>query len=814
MFIRDSQGTGLPSEAAQAGLCAVLALFFALGGDRLVGIERGFYDLCQRLSATAAEAPVVIVQPSAGAADLWSLPRLDRLIASVRAAGARAIIPATPAPLLATTDEVGRLQSLLRLEQRGGALANSAEPGLLQRQLAEAEDRLAQEQRTAAAIRTAAIVVLGLATTEYRPGLPAASGPCSQRVAAASALFAVPDGARPATAALVPAATVLCDAAAAIGHVALLTDRDGVVRRAAPVLTTEAGAVPSSALAAIRLAGDEPRRKGNFARFYSSAADPLGFPVITADDVLAGRTAGALRDRYVVIGSPEANTTHSVRTPLGDHSGTAVLIATDVANYLSGDQIRRPGWALWLEIGLALLLAVGAVLSGRLSLPVAAVAAVAGMVVLLLAEYVLVAMAGLWLHLAGLALFCLTGVALLQFAVQLSRQSRTASAGGAGTRGISAAGPGEELDLGFSVLRQQPTTERTKAQLYELAMEHGKKRDYARAERVFRHLAARDPGYRDVAAKLEKLSGARGVAPQKAATRSTGPAPGPEPAAVSPAGRTLGRYELERVIGRGAMATVYLGRDPTINRRVAIKTLPLAEEFADNDLATARSHFLREAESAGRLNHPYIISIHDAGEDHHVAYLAMEYFEGKPLSHYAQLGRLLPPKVVFELMARAAEALHYAHSQNVVHRDVKPANLMYDITSDRLKLTDFGIARLTDSSRTRTGIILGTPSYMSPEQLSASKVSGQTDLYSLGVTMYHLLTGAPPFQADSIPRLMDKIVHQKHRPVSDIRDDVPAGVDVILDRALAKNPADRYDSGKAMALALRECCSTFPSDIV
>jgi serine/threonine-protein kinase len=192
----------------------------------------------------------------------------------------------------------------------------------------------------------------------------------------------------------------------------------------------------------------------------------------------------------------------------------------------------------------------------------------------------------------------------------------------------------------------------------------------------------------------------------------------------------------------------------------------------------------------------------------------MEYFEGKPLSHYAQLGRLLPPKVVFELMARSAEALHYAHSQNVVHRDVKPANLMYDIASDRLKLTDFGIARLTDASRTRTGIILGTPSYMSPEQLSASKVSGQTDLYSLGVTMYQLLTGAPPFQADSIPRLMDKIVHHRHRPISDIRDDVPACTDVILERALAKNPEDRYESGKAMALALRQCCSTFPSEVL
>jgi serine/threonine-protein kinase len=499
---------------------------------------------------------------------------------------------------------------------------------------------------------------------------------------------------------------------------------------------------------------------------------------------------------------------------MASNSGAAVLIATDLANYLSQEHVRRPAWAIWVEIGLALLLAGAAVVIGRLGLPKASLLAVSGMLLLLLAEYLLVDFAGLWLQFAGLALFCLTGVAILQFIMQLSRRSRGLTADGTGQRSISPAGTAEELDLGFSVLRQQPTTERTKSQLYELAMEHGRKRNYAKAERVFRHLAARDPGYRDVATKLEKLSGARGVVPPAPRPVRTQASTEAAPPAVSPAGRTLGRYELERVIGRGAMATVYLGRDPTINRRVAIKTLPLAEEFAESDLATARSNFLREAESAGRLNHPYIISIHDAGEDNHVAYLAMEYFEGKPLSYYAQLGRLLPPKVVFELMARAAEALHYAHSQNVVHRDVKPANLMYDVASDRLKLTDFGIARLTDASRTRTGIILGTPSYMSPEQLSASKVSGQTDLYSLGVTMYHLLTGAPPFQADSIPRLMDKIVHHRHRPVSDIRDDVPAGADVILERALAKNPVDRYESGKAMALALRECCSTFPSEII
>ncbi len=190
-----------------------------------------------------------------------------------------------------------------------------------------------------------------------------------------------------------------------------------------------------------------------------------------------------------------------------------------------------------------------------------------------------------------------------------------------------------------------------------------------------------------------------------------------------------------------------------------------------------------------------------------MAYLAMEYFPGKPLSFYAQQGQLLPPGKVLEIMARAAEALHYAHAQRVVHRDVKPANLLYDRQTDTLKITDFGIARLTDSSRTKTGIILGTPSYMSPEQLSGTNVSGQSDLFSLAITLYQLLAGAPPFRADSIPKLMQKIAHEPHPPVCGLRPDLPRCVDELLDRALAKDPADRFPSGRAMALALRDCCS-------
>lgn len=812
MFSGDN-GMGLNAQAGRLLLCAVLALAFWLGGDRAIGVERGLFDLGQRLTAGAPDASVVIVDTGGPDVSPWSQPGFGALISRLRAAGAAAVLPAVPPLSFVTAQDVSRLKSLVALEQRSGSpRAAAQEAGGLSHQLGEILARRDQQQATVAAIRAASDVVLGLGNTSPPAGTPVDPA-CAERIAADGGRFSEMPLADDTPQGFTPAAGGLCAAVAALGHLRVATDADGVARGAMPLVETGNGRLPSAALAAVALAGlpTLPESAGLFRRFYRAPDGSYGFRILGWDDIVSGAGLTAVRDQIVVVGPVGGGGTGSALTPLGADMGPAVLAATDAANLQSADLITRPRWAAAVELVLTALLAVAAFLAGRESLPRAAVLAVSGAAVLLLAELLLLRQ-GLWFHLAGLALFCLTGVALLQFLLHLPNAGQRQ----ANTPGLPAAGPADELDLGFSVLRQQPTTDRTKQQLYELAMQHGRKRDYARAERVFRHLAARDPGYRDVAAKLEKLSGARGAPPPP--KREPSPAPAaPEIPAVEtppPGAHTLGRYELDRVIGRGAMATVYLGRDPTINRRVAIKTLPLAEEFADNDLATARSHFMREAESAGRLNHPYIISIYDAGEDHHVAYLAMEYCEGKALSHYAQLGRLLPPRTVLELMARAAEALHYAHAQNVVHRDVKPANLLYDAGSDSLKLTDFGIARLTDASRTRTGIILGTPSYMSPEQLSASKITGQSDIYSLGVTMYHLLTGSPPFQADSIPRLMEKIVHQKHRPVSDIRDDVPPCADAILEQALAKDPAQRFPNARAMALALRECCSRLPADIL
>lgn len=765
----DNPATGRLAVAGRLALLTGLAVLFVLGGSRVVPLETGYYDLLQRLAARPGSSGVLLVNTDL---EPWSDPRLPSLVRALRNAGARAIVIAQPAP--------GNAGTPLR---SGAAAANQA--------------------TLPSVIADAGNVILGLVTSPA----PSGAGPVEEtcRTAIDRGHSAPPAGvARPGVPRdLKGIDPALCSGALAAGHLEFAPDADGVIRRLAPWLQLGDSQLPAVALEAAAYAGAPTLRATVdplLLRYRSGNMERTAFPLATADDILAGVTTAVMRDQVAVIGiSAEPGLP---RTALGTPAGAATLVATAVDNLLAGDMLRRPPSSTWVELALALLLgAILAVAGPRLAIATATIGAVAAAALLLTIEAAIFS-SGYWLQLASLALFCLTGTAVSQGLRYLPVPDARRPARVAGQPAAMATGGGAELDLAFSVLRQQATTGETKAQLYELAMEHGRRRDYGRAERVFRHLAARDAGYRDVATKLEKLSGAR-LAQTKATAR---PAAGVATAQPAAPGHNLGRYQLERVIGRGAMATVYLGRDPTINRLVAIKTVPLAEEFAEGDLATARTHFLREAESAGRLNHPNIIAIYDAGEDKHVAWLAMEYFEGKPLSHYAQLGRLLPPTVVLELMARAAEALHYAHVQNVVHRDVKPANLLYDDIADTLKLVDFGIARLTDSSRTRTGIILGTPSYMSPEQLSASGVSGQSDLYSLGVTMYHLLAGAPPFQADSIPKLMERIAQQPHRPLRDIRDDIPDCVDSVLARALAKEPAGRFADGRAMALALRACC--------
>jgi tRNA A-37 threonylcarbamoyl transferase component Bud32 len=361
-----------------------------------------------------------------------------------------------------------------------------------------------------------------------------------------------------------------------------------------------------------------------------------------------------------------------------------------------------------------------------------------------------------------------------------------------------------QLDLAFETYRRCPATPEVMDALHGLGLEFDSRHQGAKAKAVFTYMAERDPKYKALADRSVSEDPAP---PRLKPIRPTASIDKPDArdrAANAPK-RTLGRYEIERELGQGAMGTVYLGRDPKINRVVAIKAISLAQEFEDADLEEVKSRFFREAEMAGRLNHPGIVTVYDAGEDQGLAYIAMEFLKGRHLSHFAEGEHLLPAPKVLDLVARLADALHYAHRQNVVHRDIKPANIMYDVDTDELKITDFGIARLTDTSRTKTGIVLGTPSFMSPEQLEGGALDGRTDLFALGVSLYHLLAGQLPFRAGSMTQLMHKIASEPHVPLRTIRPEMPECVETIIARALEKNPEDRYQTGAELAAAVRSC---------
>ena len=441
---------------------------------------------------------------------------------------------------------------------------------------------------------------------------------------------------------------------------------------------------------------------------------------------------------------------------------------------------------------------------------------------------------GTWLWLPG-GLLLAAGGAILYRLRDRSPGAVIAAAKPPGAPGIETARLLDNFEQRFADLKGRKPSGSVLADLYTLGnqLEHRGRAPQATA--VYRHLARLDNSYQDVALRLGRLMDAQRrsaeppqAPPGPAAPRGEAPTPAASsgPGSAAPAGVAgasaqpgaaaaelgqLGRYKLEREIGRGAMGTVYLGRDMAINRLVAIKAIPLAAEFSDSELAEARARFFREAETAGRLNHPSIVTVYDVGEERGLAYIAMEYLKGRHLSDYASSSTLLEPRKVLDLVARTADALGFAHKQQVVHRDIKPANLMYDESADILKITDFGIARITGAGSTRTGIVLGTPSFMSPEQLEGRTVTGHSDLFSLGVSLFQLLTGQLPFTADSMTGLMQQIAEAPHPPLRAYRPDLPACVESVIDRALAKNPDARFDSGAQMAAALEDCRVRIPS---
>jgi predicted Ser/Thr protein kinase len=265
----------------------------------------------------------------------------------------------------------------------------------------------------------------------------------------------------------------------------------------------------------------------------------------------------------------------------------------------------------------------------------------------------------------------------------------------------------------------------------------------------------------------------------------------------------LGRYRIIKEIGRGAMGLVYLAHDPEIDRDVAIKTVQIFASLPERERGEARERMLREARAAGKLLHPGIVTLFDAGEADGALYLAMEYVEGKTLDHYCRSDSLLQVGEAAEMVARIAESLDYAHGAGIIHRDVKPTNLMH-VGGHAVKIMDFGLAKPSEGELTTNGELLGTPSYMSPEQIRGKNLDGRSDLFSLGVVLFELLTGERPFPGETISSIIYRIVNEEPRDIADFKERIEPALSGFLQRALAKDPGDRFSSGALFAAELRE----------
>ena len=353
-------------------------------------------------------------------------------------------------------------------------------------------------------------------------------------------------------------------------------------------------------------------------------------------------------------------------------------------------------------------------------------------------------------------------------------------------------------DSAANQLLQTTMTVATADLLMETGRAFERQRDYRAAQETYSTINQYFPGNRNAATALEDIANITG---QYSGLESTLTLP-----EIPPALSQLGRYKLIRQLGKGAMGTVYLARDPKIQREVAIKTLSLKEiEQHSDDL---RERFFREAQAAGKLQHPNIVSVYDVGEEGDLAYIAMDYVPGGTLSDWTHHDGLLDLELLYSLMAQVASALACAHQQGVIHRDIKPGNILYNPEDGTVKVTDFGIARLADYSRTKTGAILGSPYYMSPEQVSGKKVGPASDIYSLGVSFYQLLSGALPFEAESLAQLAWQITNNPHRNIGRFRKGLPRSASRIINTALKKEPRERFRNAGEMSEALEKGAKT------
>jgi len=613
----------------------------------------------------------------------------------------------------------------------------------------------------------------------------------------------------------------LLQASAGIGHMSLFGDDDGIVR-SEPLAVGYAGKYfPSMALALaakflnvplndirINLGMDIEIGAHNIVtdaalRMYptfSAVENGSTFTSYAFRDVLSGRVnADNFRDKIVLIGSAEK----SVSTPAA-MMARSEFTAHVLQSLLHDQYVSRPAWTHLFELALLILIGLYlALLLTRLSPLIAVLVSGLMLIALLSADFIVLSAYALWIQTMAAAMLLLVGHALLALRQTYSSQGRQ--------RKTTASLNENNKMLGFSFQSQGmleqalekflacPADDEMDAVFYDLAQAFERKRQYEQAVACFEQIISHNPAYQDVQARLLQAKNSQQTQRGKDSNTALSLLLGS--AESSP---TLGRYEIISELGKGAMGTVYLGKDPKINRQVAIKTMALSQEFEPDELEEVKAKFFHEAEIAGMLNHPNIVTIFDAGDEHDLAYIAMEFLDGIDLVPYTKKDKLLPVITTLKIVAKVAEALQYAHANGVIHRDIKPANIMI-LKNKSVKVTDFGIAHIIESSKKKAGTVLGTPSYMSPEQLSGKELDGRSDLFSLGVMLYELVSGIRPFRGESISKLMFKIAKEPHTDVRQHNADVPDCVCTLIDCLLTKKADLRIENAAAVMERISAC---------
>ena len=830
-----------------SGLLVALVFLLAANSDLMQSLERKAYDIgMQFTSRLPSDKIAVIAIDDESIANLgrWPWPReihagmIDILVAAHAKVIGETIFFSEP-QVDAGLDYIYKIAALIGTSGLRGSGGASQQAGVtrLDALLLDAAAHLDHDQQLANSLVQADEVMLPmffeLGEPEGRPDQPLPDYVLRNHLTHAGADRT---GIRPLTALSVmfpiPA---LGHPAVGIGHLNSFRDVDGAIRTEPLVVDYYDQYYPSLSLllaarslnlepqdiqvnpgegvqlGRLKIATDSALRMHTY--FYKGVNGQPAFPVDSFYDVYTGKiSAQKYRDKIVLIGASAAGVGTLQVTPVSWGMPSAVTLAHSLSSILQGDFFVVPDWAALVQIAVFLLVTLYLVLLlPRLKAASAAIATGAILAGLLSTHLVLMVTQAMWLQLMLPAALLLVGHLLLTtkhflLAERGKLRSDADSAESNRMLGLAFQGQGQ-LDIAFDKFRKVPLDEGLMEVLYNLGLDFERKRQFNKAESVFRYMSEYNAQFRDLEQRLD-------LARQMSQTVILGGGINrrtPAPMVLDNSGiskPTLGRYKIEKELGKGAMGVVYYGTDPKIGREVAIKTVALSQEFAGQELQEVKERFFREAESEGRLNHPNIVSIYDAGEEQDMAYIAMEFIRGEDLTAYTEVDHLLPLAKVMDIVARVADALDYAHRQNVVHRDIKPANIMYDFATDTLKVTDFGLARIIDSSKTKTGIIFGTPSYMSPEQLSGKKIDGHSDLFSLGVTLYQLACGKLPFEGDSLAQLMYRIAYDPHPDILSIKADLPPCLVVIVNKSLAKQNEERYADGAEMADALRQCAAS------